>query len=231
MISILVPTRGRPARFEEMTKSVWTSVEELNQVEIVAYLQDDDILAPSYRDTHGLTKFVHGPRLVMSDMWNALLPHAAGDILQQSADDVIYRTLGWDLKVEEAFAACPDKILMCYGDDLGPNGKNFATLPFVSRRWVDTVGYFTGPGFSADYSDTWVNDVAGMISRKKFLPIEIEHCHHLWGKAPLDQTYKENAERMAKDRPDLKYTATLADRVKDCEKLRAVMDHSWRVQS
>jgi hypothetical protein len=189
--------------------------------EILCYVtpEDDSYEPLAFPEVH----FVVGERLIMSDLWNALIPHAAGNIFMLCADDVLFRTKNWDVIVEAAFAESQDKILLCYGDDGGPAGKVFATLPFISRRWAEVVGYFTGPGFSADYSDTWVQDVADMIGRKKFLPIVTEHMHHTFGKSACDQVYKENLERYARDNPAALYRDRLAERQRDADKLRAVM--------
>lgn len=227
MISVLVPTRNRPERLGQMYYSLMDTAASRKNVEIYCYVSDDD---DSYDFTrYPFINFVRGPRLIQSDLWNALIPHAHGDIFQQSADDVIYRTQGWDLHVERAFEECEDRIMLAYTDDGGPNGKVFASLPFVHRRWVETIGYFTGQGFSADFSDAWPNDVAEMIGRRKFLDgVLIEHMHCVWSKAPMDQTYMENRQRYQRDRPDLKYVRTLPDREADAEKLRAVLGTPWK---
>ena len=142
----------------------------------------------------------------------------------QCADDVVFVTPAWDVAVEQAFASVPDRIVLVHADDGGGNDPNFAELPFVSREWVNAVGYFTGPGFVADFSDAWPNDVADMIGRKIYLPnVLLEHRHHLWEKAPMDKTYEENLERYREHRPDLRYQATLPERQADAEKLRKVM--------
>ena len=228
MISLLLPTRKRPDR---LTQTIHSIVDTATVTpEILCYVSDCDNfydheiqLAQEMIDIWVHVRFVRGPRVTMSDLWNALIPHAKGDIFMLCADDVIFRTPGWDVKIEKAFAAVPDKILLAYADDGGPNGKNFASLPFVSRRWVETVGYFTGPGFSADFSDTWPNDVADMIGRKKYVDVLIEHMHYIWSKAEQDQTYKENQERWHRDRPDKLYAERLPERMRDAEKLRAAM--------
>jgi hypothetical protein len=219
MISLLTPTRKRPQRLRAMIDSVLATA--YMRPEILCYVtpEDDSYDPLVFPEVH----FVVGERLIMSDLWNALIPHAAGNIFMLCADDVLFRTKNWDITVEAAFAESADKILLCYGDDGGPNGKTFATLPFVSRQWVNTIGYFTGPGFSADFSDTWPQDVAEMIGRKKLLPILTEHCHVMWGKAPDDQTYQENRERMARDKTPQLYASRIAERQRDAEKLRAVM--------
>jgi hypothetical protein len=222
MISILCPTRKRPEKLKRMHDSVFSTA--VGKVEILCYVTPDDhsydeLMSGSDVDVVWRT----GPRLIMSDLWNALLPWAKGDILMQCADDVIFRTPQWDRYVEEAFAAVPDRILMAYGHDCSPNGENFGTLPFVSRQWVQTVGYFTGPGFAVDYSDTWPNDVADMIGRKKYLPLVFEHTHWMWQKAEMDETYKEIHALRLSDNTATKYAERLPERQADAAKLRAVM--------
>lgn len=207
-----------------MAASLADSLAQKSNAELLVYLQDDDPKAGEYERPTGIRySFICGPRITLSDMWNTLIPHATGDIFMQCADDVIFRTPGWNLVVESAFAAVPDKILLAFADDGSKNGKRFASLPFVHRRWVEAVGYFTGPGFSADFSDTWPNDLAEMVGRKNLLPILIEHMHHVWKKAPLDQTYRENRERLKRDDCKQQYENRLPERLRDADKLRAVM--------
>jgi hypothetical protein len=229
MISLLTPTRKRPERLLKMISSAASTAAVVP--EIVCYVSDcDDSYDGMIEATSHLIRMVRGPRLVMSDLWNACLPHATGDIFMLCADDVIFRTPGWDVAIEGAFAEVPDKILLAFADDMGPNGKTFATLPFVHRRWVEAVGYFTGPGFSADFSDSWPFDVAKMINRLRYVDVQIEHAHHLWGKAPLDQTYEENKERYRRDRPDLRYVETLPERYRDSQKLLAAIERFKETQ-
>lgn len=214
-----------------MCESVFKTAECLEKIEVLSYLQTDDPKVSEYVQRFIFQREVTGPRITMSDMWNALIPCASprADIFMLAADDVIFKTFGWDLQIEKAFAEVPDKILLAFADDGGPNGKRFASLPFVSRRWVEVVGYFTGPGFSADYSDTWPNDVADMIERKKYVDVLIEHAHVVWGKAPDDKTYQENRERWNRDRPDLLYARRFPERERDAAKLRAAIAASEMV--
>ena len=193
-----------------------------SDVEILCYVTHDD---HSYDYQSWPIRFINGPRLVMSDLWNALLPHANGDIFMQCADDVLFRTPRWDRYVEEAFAWQPDRILLVHGHDLHPNGENFGTLPFVSRAWVEAIGYFTGPGFAVDFSDTWPNDVANLIGRRRYLPLVFEHCHWLWGKSEMDETYQEMQDLRLKEGLAItsSYAERLPERQADAEKLRKVM--------
>lgn len=232
MISLLTPTRKRPDRLKQMVDSAFNTASARVDLEIVCYVADEDSsydeAIAELKNDDDLYRFVRGPRFpaggTFSDLWNALIPHARGDIFMQCADDVFFKTPGWDVAVEKAYADCPDKILLVYADDLGPSGKTFATLPFVSRRWVEVVGYFTGPGFAADFSDAWPQDVADMIGRKKFLEgIEIEHRHWMWGKADKDATYQENLARYQEQGSNHLYVRRQSEREADAAKLRAAI--------
>jgi hypothetical protein len=226
MISILCPTRKRPANLIRLLQSIDLTIDgRPDAFELICYVDNDDFSystdAPEFRRI----KWVKGPRIVMSDMWNELIPHATGDIFMLCGDDVIFRTPGWNAIVEDAFAASKDKILVVFGDDGGPGGKFFASLPFVHRRWVEIVGYFAGPGYSADFADTWPNDVADLLGRKKRLPFVIEHLHPVWGKAAFDEVYLETAQRKVRDATEQRYADRMPQRIADAEKLRGAMLH------
>lgn len=199
------------------------------QVEIVTYVDEDDL--DTFDQITPLADNVTvGPRLVHSDYWNELSRATASDILMMCGDDTIFRTRGWDVIVEEAFAACPDKILMVHGDDGSPADANqFATLPFLSRRWVEVAGRFTGEWFTGDYADSWINDIANDLVRRQHVPILIEHMHPYWKKGDMDEVYREKYERITKDNVPKIYLDHWNDRNADRDKLRAVMDASWKI--
>lgn len=231
MISLLCPTRKRPEGIARMMNSVADTITDKDAVELLIYIDDDDPTIEQYKESIRAafrekpidTAYHVLPRIVMSEMWNVLAAKAKGDRLMMCADDVVFQTPGWNMMVEEAFDANPDGILCVHGDDLSPNGKNFATLPILGREWYETLGYFAPTGFSGDYSDTWIQDIADMIGRKRFLPYVTEHLHHVWGKAPLDDTYREKNERQERDKVYKIYEDRLPERVRDAQKLREVM--------
>jgi hypothetical protein len=109
-----------------------------------------------------------------------------------------------------------------HGDD-GVNGDKFAAFPVIHRKWVDTVGYFSPPGFPGDFCDTWLFDVANMIGRRKYLPFTMEHMHVVFGKAPMDSTYREKFARDKQINAKALYDSRLAERERDADKLRKVM--------
>lgn len=225
MISVLCPTRGRPQQFNQMLESIRKTTRTL--VETFARFDGDDKTveeATRGRSWNPSLCWTIGMRISLSEIWNECANRALGDLLMLCADDVVFQTPGWDVMVEQAFEECPDKILCVYGDDGGPHGKEFASLPIVSRAWVETVGYFTPPGFAGDFCDTWIQDIALALGRRKFLPFVCEHMHWAWGKSEYDTTYREKDERDKANDPTPLYWSRLSERVRDANKLGAKMN-------
>lgn len=228
MISILIPTRGRPRQFSEVVYSVCETVRGTAGWEIIARLDDDDPLAEEYSMFTDITvRHIIGPRIVLSNMWNKCAAVARGDIFCQGNDDIIFRTPGWDQVVEQEFANYPDRIVMVHGNDgsqgYGSGTGQFAPHPFVHRRWYETLGYFTPPYFSSDFGDTWINELANGIGRRRYHPFTIEHMHFIFGKAETDKTTSERLERHSRDMVDVLYRDLAPLRQADIDKLRAVM--------
>lgn len=236
MISVLIPTRGRQAELLRTVESIRKT--KVGRVEVICYVDEDD--AATYFDkppfgwieeTDGIhVRFECGPRIVLSNMWNkcADAAHPDSAILCQGNDDVIFRSKGWDKIVETEFEKCSDRILLVHGNDGGgpsrPSGRGeFGTHPFVHRQWVDAVGYFVPPYFSSDYGDTWLNDLANAVARRRYVPIIIEHIHFWLGKTVEDQNTRDRLERGNRDRVSQLYSDLEPLRQIDIEKLKAAM--------
>lgn len=227
MISVCCPTRGRPESMRRLVESVRATAD--GPVEIIFYLDDDDpdsAAMAAHLGTAGLygqVMHIIGKRITMSDTWNVLARHAAYEILMACGDDVVFRTAGWDTQVCAAFAAVDDRIVLVHGDDL-VHGPRLATHPFLHRRWINAVGYLVPDGFSADHTDTWVQEVADALGRRRYLPdVVTEHLHPIVGKARLDDTHRQ---RLARDRCDnnaAAYAARAAERGRDVAILRALL--------
>lgn len=218
MISLLVPSRGRPDNISRLYNSVERTT--WGSWEIIVRLDDDDPTCADYPVASNLT-YITGPRQVMTVYWNECYAQASGDICWHGGDDVTFRTLGWDEIVRETFP--PDGIAFVHGHDLSPNGDWLGTHGFLRREWVDAVGYITAPYFTSDYADVWLVDVSDLIGRHVYIPIITEHWHPDFGKAVRDQTYYDRVARHKADDMDARYRELGAERESDAEKLRAVM--------
>jgi len=221
MISVLLPTRNRPHFLKRLVDSIRET--STVQPEIVVYIDNDDLESPPMAEQLGLVTII-GPRIIMTDYWNQCYKKATGNIVMQMGDDVIFRTPGWDVMVEDEFEKWPDKLVLVHGDDLDVNFRSrFGTHSCVHRRWVETLGYFIPPYFSSDNGDRWLMAVADFLGRRKYLQFITEHMHPRVNKAPLDSTYKERIVRHERDNPNQLYTDMFDKRLEDIEKLHAVI--------
>lgn len=201
MIDILIPSYSRPHRLKQTIASIQATSETF--VNILVYVDMDDkkttdAIEAKYFD--GEITFILGQKMLLSDYYNHLLEEGTGRIVFLGADDIIFETHGWDLKVIRYFKSLPDMIGMFYGLD-GHNTKN-ATHPFVSRRACQEVGYFTPPYFEADFNDLWLHEVYSKLNRIHFDPsIMIRHNHRNANEIFDDETYRiaePRRERAAK---------------------------------
>ena len=237
VISILTPTRHRPNRLSEFIMSVYQHTDVKNRVEMLMYVDVDDPTKDQYLDffEHCQTEFkdflrihfVFGAPKSVSQSWNELYIRSVGDIIIMGNDDMIYRTPSWDRIVELESNAYEDDIYCMWMDDR-INRENHCAFPIVSRKWCETLGYFTPGVFHFGYNDTWVFDIARRIDRCRFLAGVIgEHMHFTQGKAPTDETYQRNRTQGSNyyqmDKVIFESPEMVQKRIDDAEKLKKVM--------
>src|SRR5690348_7573387 len=89
-ISVLCPTRNRPASVGRLVRSGTYLAD--HGVEFVFY-QDDDApgSVPGEVAAQPWVTVLTGPRITLSDMWNQCWRHAITDVLMQCGDDIIFR--------------------------------------------------------------------------------------------------------------------------------------------
>ena len=216
MISIVLPTKGRPDNLRRLHRSVTDTATDPIQFSIYA---DDDLETADVGRSLDMV-VTAGPHIVLSEMWNVAQRAATGDIFMLCGDDVIFRTPGWDQMVEAEFAKVPDRILLVHGDDLSGNAHNGSTYGFVHRNWVNAVGFVPGI-FECDYVDAWQNYLADALGRRVYLPDLItEHLHPSFGKAVIDATYRGGRDRYRDHRVYDVWDMSEKERMVDVEKLR-----------
>jgi glycosyltransferase involved in cell wall biosynthesis len=219
LISLLLPSRGRPENLKRLADSV--NATAVGDVELIVVVDEDD---PSEYWGEGNVSVCTVPRQSrMAMYWNMAYQQASGDILMQCSDDIVFHTPGWDIIVRDAFEQYADRIVFVFGDDGDPTHGNYGTHGFVHRTWVETVGYFVPPYFSADYTDTWLNDLADRVGRKRRVPIVTEHMHFTFHKGELDLTHAERLVRLWRDDNTGIYASREHEREADAAKLKAVM--------
>jgi glycosyltransferase involved in cell wall biosynthesis len=197
VISIIFPTRGRPANVKRLLHSLLETSTVMP--EVIVYVDDDDTTIDEVKSLNEI-KVISGPRRMLSgaysECWNVCASSASGDILMIAGDDLVFRTVGWDRMVEDAFVESSDKLIFVHGDD-GFWGDRFGTHGFLHKNWIEIMGYFVPPYLYCDFVDTWWNCVADAYNRRVYLPFVTEHMHPNFGKAQSDQTYKDRIKVFA----------------------------------
>lgn len=202
-ILTIVPSRGRPERLAAMIES-YRATATLETSTLMAVLDADDPALPEY-EALDVDRTVVAER----DGYTACLNLAARDardavaILGAFGDDVLFRTPGWDERVEEALA----RPGIAYGNDL-VHAAGHPTAIWMSSLFARALGWLALP-----YSrHLWVDDAWKALGQKtgtlRYLPeVIVEHMHPAVGKAEMDQTYHEVYDGVLGHRDHLGYLA------------------------
>jgi len=200
MISILVPTRQRPALAECMIDSAFETADDKSKLEIHLYVDSDDpeqIAYLKFAEKSNVYVTVGLPCLV-SKAWNTLAAKCRGTILMMGNDDLMYTSEGWDTRLREEVAKYPDQIYCISFNDGQPNqlradGTRPCRFPIISRCWYDALGYFVPEVFRFFYHDTWLEWLGREIGRLIFIDdMKVEHWHFSTGKMGRDVTTERN---------------------------------------
>lgn len=185
MIGIVIPSKGRPERCAAMVASARTTATE--RVRFLVVIPHDQPVAPYQcvvaegaellSAPSGFVRCVNrGAQALVNDV----------SIVGAFGDDVLFRTPGWDARVEEALRT-PG---MAYGDDL-VHGENHPTAVWMSTELIRTLGWMALPVISHQ----WADDAWKLLGQKagclRYLPdVVVEHMHPAVGKSEMDATYE-----------------------------------------
>ena len=118
LISLLLPTRGRPALVNRLFSSIAETTSRLDQVEVILYVDEDDTGSRDLDCTDFRVIRIFGPALTMGGYNSACLQRARGDVLILANDDMVIRTPGWDDRIRAMHAEFEDHIYLGYANDL-----------------------------------------------------------------------------------------------------------------
>jgi hypothetical protein len=186
-----------------MVRSARRTANHPEHLFVEARVDNDDPNRSGYFTEKGWT-VRQGSRRRLPQLWNELAAGNNYDILMMGADDLRFRTTGWDDDVVKAFEQWPDRIGLVYADD-GIQGQRLATHSFVTKEWVEAVGFYLPDTLHGDFVDNWLMSLAVNIDRTTYLErTYIEHLHPFVAKAPMDDTY---SYRLAGFGPQIAHSA------------------------
>ena len=186
MIDLLTPSYGRPERLAIMYKSAKDTAELPSDVVVWTAFEMDDPHLGDYQHGVHYDMRINGTWGFAGPAWNALVRASRSHIVHMTADDLIFKTPKWDMKVRDHFCEQPFKVLH-YRDDL--RDEKMALNPFVTRKWIEAIGYIY-PRLNHFYSDTWIEDIARQAGTLHYDPdLHIQQAHWKNSLAEWDQTY------------------------------------------
>jgi glycosyltransferase involved in cell wall biosynthesis len=194
LISLLLPTRGRPLLARRFLQSVAEQSAYPDDVEIILYADEDDTASHGI-DYPGLK--IHriiGPRRSMGTYNSACLAASKGEIIALVNDDMVIRTHGWDEKLRQLDSSIADRIYLAYGNDLFKK-DNLCTFPILSRHVCDVLQEPFHKAYRGAFIDYHLMDIFKRLlhdghARIFYLAdVVFEHLHYRTGKAEKDATY------------------------------------------
>lgn len=193
-ISLLLPTRNRIWAVERLFESIIKTTFDCKNIEIVLYIDEDDIKSREISISEiSLIKIVR-PRETMGKTLNLCCKSATGDYLFNINDDVVFRTPDWDAEVMKIIKQYRDDIFLIYGNDLHKKEKS-PTSPLISKTAFEIIGGFSPEGYTRFYIETHLLDIFAKlkkIGRDRIFYLHdviFEHRHFVLNKAAIDDTY------------------------------------------
>lgn len=209
-LALLCPSRERP----ELCLALVNSTLETTSADILIYLDSDDPRLLDYHlpendRVHVLVEPCVGRGEAVEKLIHRFPPYRMYMVL---SDDAVFVRTGWDQEVIAAMDA--------FGDDIGlvhlesENHQPYVNWACVSRKWIDTLGYYNYPGCTFFCQDTILQILAEALGRITYIqPQVVNHLVH---------NHPDWSARLAKDtNAFLWYCATQFG--KDLAKLRGVM--------
>lgn len=186
-INLMLPTRKRAKEAKEAISSALDLAEHPERVKIVLRTDFDDTTDYSgVRKDHLLT----GPKIGCSPSYQEIARIFPNDLVMVFADDLRFRTQGWDADFEEVYDHNNGLPFALYAND---KHTKMATHPVVTRSWLKLFGGLWGVPFEHFYSDTWIDDVARRAGYLNYLKDTVaEHASPKYNLMPKDETWHES---------------------------------------
>lgn len=204
MISFCTASRKRPQIYKDMCESILGTADNPGDIEFVVYRDGNDDSEYEYLNN---IKEIRGPRIGASNGTNECQKIATGPIYGYVPDDTIFLTQGWDTEVKKSFEKYADKIALVYMDDR-KWGRVMASIGFLHKNWIDTLGYFMPPA----RADKWIYTVAKKLDRRiylihlKYKNLEIldDEVHQEYYQTPVTPRYSHLTQKRLDDVNKLK---------------------------
>lgn len=210
MISVLLPTRGRPDGLREAVGSIRRTA--AGPVEILAMADLDDQATQQTITDLGLPLYVALERWGYPGLhhyYNRLAEAATGDWMLLWNDDAVMLTPGWDTALDRL----PVQVVVA--NPYSNHGEGLNCFPIVRTWAVRALGHFS----LSVHADTWWQDIGDALGIQDRVNIHIRHDRDDLTGRPPDQTRRDT---MSMYRHNAYWDPPMVDaRNRDIEVLRA----------
>lgn len=196
---IILPTKGRPQNLKRFVEA-YGKTRATIPVSVVFDAAD----ASQYS---GIAVPDHWKLLVakagkpIGEIFNEFYTNNSFPFYGIVADDVVPETECWDIKL--AAACLPNKL--AWGND-SIQGSQLPTHPFIGAELLSRLGYIAAPGVKHWFVDNAWMIIAKTLCVDVYLPeIKMTHYHFINGKAPEDETYRQQPSHEADEQAFLEW--------------------------
>lgn len=141
-IAVVCPSRDRPKALKKCIESMLSTS---TKAAFICYIDEDQIQEYAKLDLWGPRVAMHvGSRIGPVNAANTLchLYRKPLRIYGMVPDDCWFETKGWDDFAIQTIDSFPNRIGLL---SAAHNGGNYVNFPWVSREWIDTVGWLYYP--------------------------------------------------------------------------------------
>lgn len=207
MISIIIPSYGRPQQIKAAVENAKSNTMGSNQVIVVA--EPEEFAQYSYILNETTSLMANDGPPSYGGAINSAIDEFDSDYYFMGADDLNFHR-GWDVEALKAMEALPNIKVV---------GTNDLLNEYVLHGWHSTHslvdrGYLDGPGGVVDgeagvalyegYHHNYVDTefIGTAKARAVFAPCltsVVEHNHHTVGKSKVDSTYEKGTRNLQED--------------------------------
>jgi hypothetical protein len=232
MLTVIVPTRGRPQNIVTQMKALKASrsictviycVDE-NDPEVDRYVEavGNDPDAYEFAILQIGEPAMLGPWLNRVAPVIARSPKLQRELIGFMGDDHFPRTDRWDKTLADA---CRGQVSIAYGNDL-MQGPNLPTAVFMTGAIIRTLGWMVPPEMEHLYlDDAWksLGQMSGTL--RYFGNVIIEHMHPAARKAAMDEGYNRVNQQSQYDADRKRFADWLHGSARaDADKIIALME-------
>jgi len=195
-ITLLHPSRGRADQALKTFNSWMDRAKHPENVEHVLCLDDDDPQLNAYKENFKNSKIHIGQHSNVVQATNAGIHLVDGNFVIYLSDDFRCPDF-WDYQILCKWEQHDKPYLwLLKVDDLLQKFKtDVLTIPIMTRKLMDHLGYFWHPGYASMFVD---QDLYHTCMNNGWLylaeDLKFEHMHYCNAKAPNDETYQRSGK-------------------------------------